>query len=93
MDRCDEAIHALKEQNPEYREVVHRRSALSMRVLGILDEEPGASFTVEKRDAIRDYIEFLLSDENMDEWVACYIKGFGDALRTVIETGALPNQR
>lgn len=93
MEQCNEAISAMKEQNREYSEAVHRRSALSMQVQGILDEASGAPFTVEKRDAIRDYLEFLLRDENMDEWVACYKKGFGDALRIVIETGALPNQR
>ncbi|GEM_PF-1264143 len=93
VGQCSEAICDLKEHNREYGDAVHWRTELSMRVQGILDEAPGASFTAEKRDSIREYLEILLNAESMDEWIACYMKGFGDALRIVIDTGALPDQR
>ena len=45
------------------------------------------------RKALNAYMERLWSCATMEEMTACYKQGFGDALRIVIETGALPNQR
>ena len=43
--------------------------------------------------AVREYIDVLMTGQNMEEMVVCYKQGFGDALHIVIDTGALPEQR
>ena len=92
VEQCDLAMRKLRQENPEYDAAIRRQVALSMKLKEMLEDED-ACFSEKKRDIIRNYMDALLGTVNMDECIACYKQGFADALRIVIETGALPDQR
>lgn len=91
--RCNDALLRLREEDEEYNDFIRHRVQLSERVAPFIDAEDRIDMQIEMQAALREYIEALLEGQNMDEMIACYKRGFGDALNIVIETGALPNQR
>lgn len=92
-ERCNDVLLQLKEDDEGYRDFIRRRIQLSETVRPFMDAKGAIEVTTEMQAALREYIEALLEGQNMDEMIACYKSGFGDALHIVLETGALPNQR
>ena len=82
---CDATLCLMERQDAEYKEFVQRRILLSEIVKPFMDTD--------EEMAVREFIKTLLIGHNMEEMIACYKCGFGDALHIVIETGALPNQQ
>lgn len=91
--RCDSALCRFEKENVEYGGFIRRRMLLSEKVKPFMNAKEEMCISSKMQSALREYIEALLTGQNMDEMAACYKQGFGDALRIVIETGALPNQR
>ena len=92
-EQCEQALVRLRQESVEYDANVRKRVALSEKVQSILTGEGEMLLSGQDRKALYDYLEQLWSCATMEELTACYKRGFGDALRIVIETGALPNQR
>ena len=93
IEQCEQALVRLRQESVEYDANVRKRVALSEKVQAILTGEGEMMLSGQDRKALYTYLEQLWSCATMEELTACYKRGFGDALRIVIETGALPNQR
>ncbi len=92
-EQCEQALLRLRKERAEYDANVRERVTLSGKVQAILEGEGELLLSGKDRKALNTYMERLWSCATMEEMTACYKQGFGDALRIVIETGALPNQR
>lgn len=92
-EQCNQALLRLRKESVEYDAAVRERVTLSAKVQAILEGDCELLLSGKDRKALGIYFEKLWSCATMEEMTACYKQGFGDALRIVIETGALPNQR
>ena len=92
-EQCEQTILQLRKESAEYDADVRERVKISRQAKAILDGDGELFLSGEERKALHTYLERLWSCATMEEMAACYKRGFGDALRIVIETGALPNQR
>ncbi len=92
-EQCNQALLRLRKESVEYDAAVRERVTLSVKVQSILEGDGELLLSGKDRKALNAYMERLWSCATMEEMTACYKQGFGDALRIVIETGALPNQR
>lgn len=90
---CDATLCLMERQDAEYKEFVQRRILLSEIVKPFMDTDEEMAVPYEMQRALREFIKTLLIGHNMEEMIACYKCGFGDALHILIETGALPNQQ
>jgi hypothetical protein len=103
IERCELALTKLRDENTEYAEFINERIELSQRVMPFMNATnmsiTNKSITNEHlishemQIALREYIDMLLTGQNMEELAACYMQGFGDALRIVINTGAVPEKK
>lgn len=91
--RCNSALCRYEKENAEYRGFIQRRILLSEKVKPFTDTKEEMRLSSEMQAAVREYIDVLMTGQNMEEMVVCYKQGFGDALHIVIDTGALPEQR
>ena len=92
-ERCNQALLRLRKESVEYDTAVRERVTLSGKVKAILEGEGELLLSGEDRKALGVYFEKLWSCATMEEMTACYERGYGDAMRIVIGTGALPDQR
>lgn len=92
-EHCNQALLRLRKERAEYDANVRERVTLSGKVQAILEGKGELLLSGEDRKALGLYFEKLWSCATMEEMTACYERGYGDALRIVIETGVLPNQR
>lgn len=88
--RCDSALCSFEKGNTEYAEFVQQRVLLSKKLKPFMDAKEEMHLSAEMQAAVREYINVLMTGQNMEEMAVCYKQGFGDALHIVIETGALP---
>lgn len=92
-EQCNQALLRLRKESVEYDTAVRERVTLSGKVKAILEGEGELLLSGEDRKALGVYFEKLWSCATMEEMTACYERGYGDAMRIVIGTGALPDQR
>ncbi len=92
-EQCEHALLRLRRESVEYDAAVRERVTLSGKVQAILEGNGELLLSGEDRKALYIYLEKLWSCATMEEMTVCYKQGFGDALRIVIGTGALPDQR
>lgn len=91
--RCNDALCRLRREDEEYDSGVRRRAVLAEKIKDALTGKGDLLLSEAERNALYECFAEYCSSDGMVELIACYREGFGDALRIVIETGALPEQK
>ena len=92
-ERCNDALCRLSREDEEYDSGVRRRAVLAEKIKDALTGKGDLLLSETERNALYECFAEYYGSDGMAELIACYREGFGDALRIVIETGALPEQK
>jgi hypothetical protein len=92
-EQCNDALLRLRSENADYTSAVKDRTTLSDGVDAIMRGNGELLLSVDARDNLCKYIEAVNGGADMAELIACYKQGFRDAMRIMMDTGALPHQK